>query len=41
MVMLALPIAGVLYGVQRVVAVGYAPGGVGAGGVVGEGAVGR
>ena len=40
MVMLVMLIGGVLYGMQRVVAVGYAPDGGGAGGVVGEGAVG-
>ena len=41
MAMLALPMGGLLHGMQRVVAVGYALGGDGAGGVVGEGAVGR
>ena len=41
MAMLAMPMGGVLYGMQRVAAVGYAPGAGGAGGVVGEGAVGR
>ena len=39
MVMLALPMRGDV--TQRVVAVGYAPGGGGAGGFVGEGAAGR
>ena len=41
MAMLALPMGGLLHGTQRVVAVGYAPGGGGAGGVVSKGAVGR
>ena len=40
MMMLVMPMGGTLYGMQRVAAVGYAPGGGGAGGVVGEGAVG-
>ena len=41
MAMLVLPMKGVSYEMQRVAAVGYAPGGGGAGGVVSEGAVGR
>ena len=41
MAMPALPMGGVLHGMQRVVAVGYALGRGGAGGVVSEGAVGR
>ena len=41
MAMLALLMGGVLHGTQQVVAVRYAPGGGGAGGVVGEDAVGR
>ena len=41
MAMLAMPMGGVLYGMQRVAAMGDAQGGGGAGGVVGEGAVGR
>ena len=41
MVMLALLMGGVLHATQRLVAVGYALGGGGAGGVVGEGAAGR
>ena len=41
MAMLALPIGGPLHRTQRVVAVSYAPGGAGAGGVFGGGAVGR
>ena len=40
MVMLVSPMGKVLYGMQRVMAVGYAPGGGAAGGVVCEGAVG-
>ena len=40
MAMLAMLTGGVLYGMRRVAAVGYAPDGGGAGGVVGEGAVG-
>ena len=40
MAMPAMPMGGVLYGMQRVAAAGYAPSGGGAGGVVGEGAVG-
>ena len=38
--MLAMPMGGVLYRMQQVVVVGYAPGGGGAGGVVSEGALG-
>ena len=38
--MLAMPMGRVLYGMQRAAAVGYAPADGGAGGVVGEGAVG-
>ena len=40
MAMLAMPMGGVLYGMQRVAAVGYVPGGCGVGGVVSDGAVG-